>query len=440
MRQILFLLFLIPASALTVSYEVTPEIVLPNGYADCVVKIVNDEVNEVKINSISFLSSSVEVTPNHVAVGKLGPKSIYTLKVSMKPNLVGRQIVEMFISGENFTISQPIEILVDDKFPEIAISSPLYRGEVKNVTLLLSSPVLLNNVRVEAMFNATPRIFLFPILSGAVQFNLRFGEDLDELRFKISFYNGKSYHVIERSIKTSYIPSKGILTNLQISKNILYLGEAVNISIEITNLRNDEVYDIEVIASGKGKFSHDYRKIEKLGAGEKRVLNFTFSPRENGDVDVEVLICYRDYFGQRYEKKEKISLTVLESEVLQITNLREEGFIGKLRLSGDVINYGHTRVMGVVISAICNESKTDYLIGKIEANDYETFDLETNCGEILLKLSWWNEAGDSFSKFEVIKRRILPETGKSTAPMVIATTSAIAVIVLVIYIILRSRK
>jgi len=438
MRLILILLLLaFPSAAIAVSYELSPEIVLPNGYADCKIIITNNEPSAVRINSISFYSSTVEVFPSHVAVGVIGPGSSYTLKVSMKSEFVGRNAVEMLVSYENFTISQPIELIVDDKFPQIAVSSPLYLGEVNELRLLISSPVVLKDLRIEALFNATPRIAYVGVLSGIAQVSFKFYGDSEGLRFRIYFYNGRSYHELEKSIKVTYLPSKGISTNVQISRNVLYHGEAVEISIEIANLRNDGIFQIEVQPYGKGKFYPEKGKFEKLESGEKRVLKFLFSPEESGEVVFQ--IKYKDYFGKENEIFEKTSLSVLESEVLKLSNIKKETDYGKIRISGEVVNYGHRKAINVLVSAFCNESRVDSFIGEVGANDYETFDLEIGCVEFL-KLSWWNEAGESFSVVEKIKD-YQPESKRSDMlPYYVSIVSAAAVLLLVVFILLRHLK
>jgi hypothetical protein len=437
MRLILiFLLLAFPSAAITVSYELSPEIVLPNGYADCTIIITNNELSPVKINSISFYSSTVEVFPSSVAVGVIGPGSSYTLKVSMRSESVGRNVVEMLVSSENFSISQPIELIVDDRFPQIAVSSPLYLGEVNELKLLISSPVVLKDLRIEALFNATPRIAYVGVLSGIAQVSFKFYGDSEDLRFRICFYNGRSYHELERSLKVTYLPSKGISTNIQISRNVLYHGEAAEISIEIANLRNDGIFQIEVQPHGKGKFYPEKGKFEKLESGEKRALKFLFSPEESGEVFFQ--IKYRDCFGKENEIFEKTSFSVLESEVLKFSNIRKETDYGKIRISGEVVNYGHRKAINVLVSAFCNESRVDDFIGEVGANDYETFDLEIGCVEFL-KLSWWNEAGESFSVVEKIKD-YRPESKGDMLPYYVSIVSAAAVLLLVVFILLRYLK
>ncbi|MEM4155200.1 MAG: hypothetical protein QXQ38_00565, partial [Archaeoglobaceae archaeon] len=277
------LLLIIPVSALTISHELSPELVLPNGYADCVITIRNSGVSSVEINSISFYSKTIEFEPAYIqSVGNLSPGAVYTLKVSMRSQVVGRQIGEMIVSTNEGSLSQSIELVVDDKFPEISISSPLYRGEVNYAKLLISSPLTLRNVQIEALFNATPKKFFLGTLAGVNELNFRLGEDLETLNFRLSFYNGRSYHVIEKVIKIEYLPSKGLATSLQPSKDVLFIGEAVNLSLEITNLRNDEIYQIEVQLFGNGKLSQNNAKIDRIASNEKKILNFIFSPRENG--------------------------------------------------------------------------------------------------------------------------------------------------------------
>lgn len=438
---VLTFMSLFPVSALTISYQITPEIVLPNGYADCVITLRNTGTTSITIDSISFLSPTIEFDPSHIQhVGNLSPGGSYTIKISMKSSAVGRQNAQMVLSTSEGSFSQIIELLVDDRFPEISLSSPLYRGEVNYAKLLVATPVLIKNLRVEALFNASPKTFFVGELSGATSFQFRLGEDLEFLSFRISFYNGRSYHEIERTIKVEYLPSKGIVINLQPSKDVLFIGEAVNLSIEITNMRNDDIYNVELQLSGSGKFSQNTAKIDKISAGEKKILNFIFSPKESGNAIIVAKMSYEDFFGRRYEQSEKLTLSVLEYYVLQVINVQKVFSPGKTKISGEVVNYGHRSSLSTKISAFCDSERADYYIGEIDAKDYETFDLEILCDNVTLLLTWWNDAGDSFSVSERIELGKLEKKEENPIPLYITAIASVAVLLFVIYIAYRSRK
>lgn len=438
---ILLVLLIAEASALTISYEISPEIVLPNGYADCVITLKNTESKAIEINSIAFYSNTIKFEPASIlSIGNLSPEGVYTLKVSMTSSVVGRQNAEMIVSTSEGSFSQILELLVDDRFPEISLSSPIYKGEVNYAKLLISSPVELRNVQVEALFNAVPKTFFIGDLSGMAELQFRISEELDSLKFRISFYNGKSYHTIEKAVKVDYLPSKGLTANLNPSKDVLYIGEAVNLTLEITNLRNDEVYSVEVQLSGNGKFSQSVARIDKILAGEKKTLNFIFSPRESGIAQISAKVSYKDFFGNLHENYENLTLSVLDSYVLQLVNLQMPQSIGKTKISGEVINYGHRSVLNTKVSAFC-DARADYYIGEIDANDYETFDLELSCSEATVTLTWWNDAGDSFSISEKLEGyRVEEQREVSSLPLYIGTIASIAVIAFVAYVIYRARK
>jgi len=437
---IVFLL-LFPASALTISYEITPEIVLPNGYADCIITLRNTGSTPIDINSISFVSATIEFEPAYIQhVGNLSPNGVYTLKVSMKSSTVGRQNAQMIVSTSDGSFSQSIELVVDDRFPELSIASPLYRGEVNEVKLLVLSPIQLRSLRIEAMFNATPKTFSVGDLVGAKDFQFRIGEELDNMTFKVSFYNGRSYHEIEKTIKVDYLPSKGIIVSLRPSKDVIFLGEAVNLSLGITNLRSDDIYNVEVQLLGKGKFSQTSAKLDKISAGGKQELSFVFSPRETGEVEINAKIKFEDFFGNAYEKLEKLRVSVLESYVLQIVNVQKVTTAGKTKISGEVINFGHRNALNTKISAFCDAEKADYYIGEIDAKDYETFELEVYCANATLLLTWWNDAGDSFSFSQEIELTKLEVSKENPLPIYIATISSGLVIAIVFYVFYRARK
>ncbi len=438
---ILMLVLAIPVSALTISYELSPEIVLPNGYADCIITIKNTGDGPVDINSISFISEKIEFKPSYIQhVGNLSIGGVYSLKVSMKSPVVGRQNALMVVSTSEGSFSQNIELVVDDRFPEISLESPLYQGEVNYAKLSVSSPVLLKNLQIEALFNASPKTFFVGELYGVKSFQFRLGEELDSLSFRLSFYNGRSYHEIEKVIRVDYIPSKGIAVSLQSSKDVLFIGEATNLTLEIANLRSDEIYNIEVQLSGNGKFSQNSLKIDRIASGDKKILNFIFSPRESGKAEISAKIKYEDFFGKECEKEEKITFNVLDSFVLQVINIQKTPTIGKTKISGEVVNYGGRSVLNTKVSVICDGESSDYYIGEIDAKDYETFDLETSCNNATLVLSWWNEAGDGFSLSERLELYKLGQAESNPMPLYIVAGSSVFIIFFILYLIYRTRK
>ncbi|MEM2786668.1 MAG: hypothetical protein QXJ58_00165 [Archaeoglobaceae archaeon] len=438
---VLIFVSLLPVSALTISYEISPEIVLPNGYVDCVITLRNTGVSPITIDSISFLSATIEFEPSHVQhVGNLSPGGSYTIKISMKSSAVGRQNAQMVVSTSEGSFSQIIELLVDDRFPEVSLSSPLYRGEVNYAKLFVATPVLIKNLRVEALFNATPKTFFVSELVGATSFQFRLGEELEFMNFKISFYNGRSYHEVERTIRVEYIPSKGVAISLQPSKDVLFIGEAVNLSVEITNMRNDDIYNVRIQLLGNGKFSQSEAKIDKISAGEKKTLNFIFSPRESGNTSIVARMSFEDFFGNKYEKSERLTLNVLESFVLQVINVQKVFSAGKTKISGEVVNYGHRSSLNTKVSAICDGEKADYYIGEIDAKDYETFDLEILCDNATLLLTWWNDAGDSFLVSEIVRIGKVEKKEENPIPLYITAIASALVLVFVGYVVYRARK
>jgi len=438
---VILLLFMSPAHALTIDYEVSPEIVLPGGYADCVVKISNTGTSSVEINSISFISETIQFEPSYIQhVGNLSAGGVYTLKVSMKSSALGRQTAQMVVSTSEGSFSQNIELVVDDRFPEISLASPLYRGEANYVNISVSSPILLRDFRIEALFNASPKVFFAGELYGVRYFQLRLGEDLNSLNFKISFYNGRSYHEIEKAIRVDYLPSKGVVVSLQSSKDLLFIGEAVNLTLEIANLRSDDIYSLEIQLFGNGKFSQNSLKIDRIASGDKKILNFIFGPRESGKAEIFAKIKYEDFFGREFEKEEKITFNVLDSYVLQVINIQKTPTVGKTKISGEVVNYGDRSVLNTKVSVSCDEESSDYYIGEIDAKDYETFDLETSCKKATLFLNWWNEAGDSFSLSEELELGNLGQTESNPVPLYIVGGASVSIISFILYLVYRARK
>ena len=251
MRKVLvafiILMMLIPtalATGVSIEFHTSPEILLPGDYADGYLKIINPG-RDIRINSVVFHSEGLEIYPkSYRAIGTIPSGGSYTLPFSIKAQDVGRHLLEAIISTGNGTIIQHILIVVDDSFPSIVLLTPIYKGEVNELKFLITSPVTLQNVKVTPLFNAEPDVIFVGTVNGYAEGSLKFiPTDEKELKFKLTFYNGKNYHEMIKTIPITFLESKGVMLNVVSSYSSVYVGDCIPLNVEITNLRNDNIYN-----------------------------------------------------------------------------------------------------------------------------------------------------------------------------------------------------
>lgn len=435
------LIHLAAAQGVSVSYKLNPEILMPGDYADCILTISNPNPTgeAIDVKSVTLSGYGVEIAPRTIySIGNIPPGGSVTLPFSIKALKPGRFNVEAAISTENGTIRQNIQVVVDDNFPSITVTSPVYKGEVNELQFYVSAPTELKDVRVEALFNATPQSIYLGDISGGSEGILKFFPSSSTLAFKISFYNGKNYHEVVRTVKLRLLESRGVVMNITIPYKTLYLGDAIAIPVEVANLRGDEISDVKIFAwSNLGEFS-DPVEVPKIDSGESKKAIFRFSPSKSGDGIAVIRAEYSDEFGNRYNIQQNFSIKILNSFAVSLTNIKvtREGF--EVTVSGDVSNNGRSEVYNAYASARCNGYVADYFIGNIDPSDFQSFDLPVKCnGSVTIEVSWSNELGENFEiQKEVSVGKELPEVEASNLPVIVSVAVAVvvfAVIGLVIY-------
>jgi len=446
-KSLLILILLIAvevsnAEGVSVSYQVSPQILLPGDYADVTLILKNPSTSDVKVNSIVVSGARAEPSAIY-SVGTIPAGGSYTMTFSVKGEEIGRKNVQVEISTENETVTQNIMIVVDDSFPSLTITSPLYMGVVNEVVFYVSSPVELRDVKVEALFDAVPETVYIGDFSGGKEGKIKFIPDSDRLRFRLSFYNGKNYHEVEREVKVRLLIPQNVVLNLTLPYKTLFIGDVIPIQVEITNLRTDTVYDIKISAeSPLGSLSGPL-SIAKLESGEGRNLNFKFSPSKAGEGEIVFRVECKDEFGNEFSLERKSTIEVLESYAVMLTNLNvaREGL--KYSISGDVSNIGRSMVYNAYAVAECEGIRADYFIGNIDPSDFESFEIPVECtGNVKVTVKWLNEIGESFAISETVevKGKTQVEVEENPLPTYISIAVAVAVLAIVGFIIYRQRK
>ncbi|WP_290597784.1 MULTISPECIES: hypothetical protein [unclassified Archaeoglobus] len=434
----------VAAQGVSISYQLSPEILLPGDYADCILVISNPSTSgtSIKVNSVILTGYGVEIAPREIySIGIIPAGGSATLPFSIKAIKAGRFNVEASISTENGTIRQNIQIVVDDNFPSLTVTSPVYKGEVNDLQFYVSSPTELKDVRVEALFNATPQsVYLGEVGSNGAEGVFKFFPSSSTLEFRISFYNGNNYHEVIRTVNVRMLESKGVVVNVTVPYKTLYIGDSILVPVEVANLRGDEIIGVRITAqSDLGTFS-DPVEVPSIPSGESKRVNFKFSPARGGEGEVFFTIEYSDEFGNKYSIEKSFSIKVLDSFAVSLTNVNvaREGM--QVTVSGDVSNNGRSEVYNAYALATCDGYKADYFIGNIDPSDFQSFDLPVKCNKsVLVTVSWSNDLGE---KFEIHKQVNLgggvpTEVESSNLPIVISIVVAAVVFVIIGLIIYR---
>ncbi|WP_202318774.1 COG1361 S-layer family protein [Archaeoglobus neptunius] len=432
------------AASVSVSYTITPEVLLPGDYADITLTLTNPTTKDVTVNSVVLKSNDLKVEPKSIySVGTIPPGGSYSLSFSVKANEKGRYNLEVDVSLENGSLTQNIQIVVDDSFPSLVITSPLYEGEVNDLKFYVSSPVELKDVKVEALFNAVPKIAYIGTVYGGAEGTFKFIPTSDTLRFRISFYNGRNFHEVVKVVKINLLKAKDVELNVTPPYRSLFIGDSITIPVEITNLRNDEISGLTVRAKSElGTFTYP-AEIAMLQPGESKTVDFKFSPSKSGNGNITFILTYSDQFGNVYTTKRSFSVNVVDSYAVKLTNIKvnREGL--QTSVSGDVSNNGRSTVYNAYAVAKCGEYRTDYFIGNIDPSDFQSFDLPVKCNRsVLITVSWSNAIGESFEIHKTVDlaEELPGEVETSNLPLIISAIAAVAVVTVVGYIVYRQLK
>ena len=435
----IFSLHLASAQGVSVSYQISPALLLPGDYAECTMVITNPTSKDVVVSSVTLSGYGVEVAPNGIfSIGKLPPGGSVSLSFSIKAIKVGIYNVVASISTQNGTLRQNIQVVVDDSFPSVTITSPLHKGEVNTLTFYISSPVELKAVRVEPLFNATPQsVYLGDVGSQGAEGTFKLLPTSSTLKFRVSFYNGNNFHQVIRSVDVRMLEARQVAINATLVYRTLYLGDVVDLPVEVANLRGDDILDVKVSVSGLG--FNDSREIPKIPSGESKRIVFKFSPSKSGKGEITITTHYSDEFGNEYDQTKRITVKALDSLAVSVTNLNIAREGAETRVSGDVSNNGRSIAYNVYSVLTCNGYRADYFVGNIDPSDFQSFDLPAKCnGSATLAVSWSNEIGETFEiQKEVRIGSVLQHVEAGEFPVVVSIAAALVVLAIIGVIVYR---
>ena len=402
------------------SIKVDPENLFVGDIAKVTITLYNPNDESIRVSSVIIEGSGIS-TDYILDAGYIAPKSSHELNFILKAEEPGTHKVDIRLySGGHLTIGS-FTVFVEKRLPELFLDEDVRLGEVNTVNLKLYSPIRIQNVVIKPLFDSEPDVIHINEVEGFVDVPLKFfAKSESDYRFRISFYNGDNYHSYVVTAKPEFKASKGVFVNVSVPCTNIYLYDAVPITLTLTNLRNDAIYSVVIGASSaKGSFS-EKPEISMLKAGESRTIRLLYSPHKSGDDVIKLKIRYEDELGNKYEIWKNLTVKVLESPAVMITNVNIEvksststQFKGpfmrpispaqppevKISVSGDVSNNGIGKVRNTYVYVDFGNAKKDYFVGAIAPSDVESFSIPANGNEKIVKVTveWTNELGETFS-------------------------------------------
>ncbi|MFO7967720.1 MAG: hypothetical protein R6U44_08995 [Archaeoglobaceae archaeon] len=441
------MLIILPIASAKVSIDVehSPDTILPGDEVDYTVTLSNKGAYDVKVKEIT-LYTRLDVDPDSVSnVGTIPTTSSYDFPFTVEAEKAGSYTIEMHVRTQNETIKRLIPFNVENKQPNIILTTPLKLNEVNNLRFYLTNPIGdIEDVTVEPRFDADPKVIYFGDLTSSQKGIFRYTpESREDLSFKISYYNGRNYHQVVKTVTPEYRETKGIIVNASIPYNSVPVQDIVPLDVTISNLRNDTIYSAKVSASLEG--SEKTKEIASLGSGEDSKVRFQFSPQNVGENTIQVDITYKDELNNHYSETEEVEFFALEGKSMSVSNIRTDQDTDGTTISGDVSNSGRSTVYNVLLSMQVNNQVKTFYLGSIDTSDFDSFEFEfsdIDASEGVLTVSWNNELGE---KVELNQEIDLPEErigqpAEDGNLMVIGSVIAIAILALVAVIWIKSRK
>ncbi len=416
------LLFPVSAGSIEIKgFEINPQTLLVGDIAECKLTLYNPGSQSVRVIFVQFtVPPGLSIKPNFINVGHIAKQSSYELPFYIEAKKSGRFTIVAEVYTENESVTQRMNVFVEDRMPTISFTGEIKLNEVNTMNIEITSPLEISSVVIEPLFPAEPNsIFIDEVKHSATK-AIKFYGEKREYKFKVSFYNGNNFHSFIKGTQPEYISSKGLFVNTSIPFTSAYLYDAIPITVELSNLREDTVYDVSInVSSQMGKFSENSINIAELKPGESKTVKLFYSPIEGGNDVVNFKITYKDDMNNIYQVSETKTIKVLNQPALSITNvetkmeevgtsspLSKSPFRGgevksrsiKVSISGDVSNNGMSEALNVYVYIYLGGKETDYFIGNIDLSDFQSFSLPATGSEKKAKITvkWTNKIGEQF--------------------------------------------
>lgn len=437
MKKTIFILLIltIQAASAQIVINMNPETLLPNDIAEC--KLTFTPYKETYVSGITITHPpEVEVYPS--SVSGVGWISSYEFPFTVKVKKSGIYTLTIYIKTLNGTVKQTFTLRVLNRMPDIVLDETLLiLNEVNTVHFTVTSPINIDNVVVEPLFEANPKIIYVKDNRGEFKFEPKESKDL---KFKISFYNGKNYHEIIRTLHVRYMKSKGILINVSPRYPTSLIADVIPIDVEIANLRCDTIYSVNVTISD-GTFSRNSIQIPMIEAKKVVKLDFKFSPKDHGEKKIRIRVDFRDEFNHEHRCQKVITMKVLNETTLCFGDLELEPTFEGLSLRGEICNNGKSKAYNIYVIAETEGISRVYYIDCLDPSDFDTFGFTfKNYSEINLKVKWCNEIGECFEIFKTLNPPKYTAKSESDLFPLVSSLSVLAFVIILILLGIRHAR
>lgn len=330
--------------------------------------------------------------------------------------------VEVAFYTESGAVRSYFTLFVEERMPELSLSKNVKIGEVNSLSLIISSPVEIENVVIDPLFESEPDKIVLSSVSGTAEVPIRFYGEQCDYEFRISFYSGNNYHSYSVKLTPAFQDGNDLVVNVSVPQTSAFLYDVVDIPVTISNLRDEAVNNIKILASsnnGITLLSSD--EIAKLESGYSSKVTLFYSPEKSGKNEITLIISYRDEFGNEVELNKSITINVqnipavdvsgveIETKSVSVGSVQPRGMLGpptssttsrlEITVSGDVVNRGSSYAKNVIVYLDFGNDREEYFIGEIEPSDSDSFSIPASGSErsATVVVEWTNEIGEVHS-------------------------------------------
>ncbi|AIG98479.1 MULTISPECIES: COG1361 S-layer family protein [Archaeoglobus] len=417
--------------------NVEPQRLFVGDSAIVTVTLYNPLESAVKVSSVSVLGSGISY--DSFELGYIPPKSTHTFSFAVKAVKEGVHNVEVAFYTESGAVRSYFTLFVENRMPEISFSENVKVGEVNNLSLIISSPVEIENVVIDPLFESEPDRIILSSVSGTAEVPIRFFGERSDYEFRVSFYSGNNYHSYTAKLTPAFEEGSELAVSVSVPQSSAFLYDVVEISATITNLKDDAVSAIKFSASSNnGKVLLSTDEIAELESGESSEVTLLYSPERSGRDVITLAISYKDGMGKERTLEKAVNIDVQDSSAVDVSGVEIEakatssasapprGMFGptsssvstrvEITVSGEVVNRGFSYAKNVLVYLDFGSDTEEYFVGEVEPSDSDSFSIPASGSERSVKVvvEWTNELGEvhSISK----SYQLNPITVSTTSP------------------------
>ena len=278
--------------------------------------------------------------------------------------------------------------------------------------------------------NATRKIIsLEPSDSAVLDYKIRVSanavEGDNEIKLKYSANNGRTWVEKRLYIRVQTQDANIVIKNFESEE--AKPGESTSLKITLKNEADSYLKDINVKLDLSALpfypiSSAEEKRIYQMKSGEEKVLEFKLlvSPEASlGPYKIPVNITYRDNIGQKYEKKNYVTLVVNSSPelIVNLDSMRLLTYMQPQEITLSVVNKGLPKVKFLTVSLEESEdfeilSPSEIYIGNLEPDDYDTVSFKLYVNKkisflpLKIVLGYRDENNIKYSEEKIINLRL----------------------------------